>query len=225
LYVPTGITPRTLSVLTSACITWFTVPSPPAATKRRRPSFMRVRTTAAQLTVSSRRITSSPASRAVPSSSGGSFTPEHRLRSIKPLRLSDMNRIFPALIASFFALSLFAADAPKECALCVGAATDLSVAPATPVPQLVRVRQDDLAAAGTALDALSREARAKTSVVVSYSAANLDEIEAHTKAIIEWAKAHGPFDAIGIAVDDADAAQKAYAVKRLAVSAQGQGAA
>src|SRR5205823_1584279 len=73
------------------------------------------------------------------------------------------------------------------------------------------------------LDAMTPQARAKLAIVISYSAAaGLDDIEAHTKTIVEWAKSHGPFDAIGIAVDGADAAQTAYAIKRLAVSAQGQ---
>src|SRR5690242_12303103 len=133
-----------------------------------------------------------------------------------------MNRIFLVVTVLLSSLSLFAADAPKECTLCVGATTDLAAPTATPVPLLVRVRQDDFAAAGTALDAMTPEARAKLAVVISYSAASLDEVEAHTKAIIEWAKSHGPFDAVGVAVDAADAAQKAYAIKRLAVSAQGQ---
>src|SRR5690348_15171769 len=134
-----------------------------------------------------------------------------------------MNRIFLVVTVLLFSLSLFAADAPKECTLCVGATTDLTAPPATPVPLLARVRQDDFAAAGTALDAMAPQARAKLAVVISYSAAaGLDDIEAHTKTIIEWAKSHGPFDAIGIAVDGADAAQTAYAIKRLAVSAQGQ---
>src|SRR5258705_5104215 len=130
---------------------------------------MRERTNAAQSTSASRRTTSSPASPAASSRSGGSFTPEEGLRSIKPLRPDDMNRIFLAATLSLFALSLFAADAPKECSLCVGAITDLAAAPATPVPLLVRVRQDDLTTTGTALDAMSPQARAKAAVIVAYS--------------------------------------------------------
>src|SRR5436190_1829991 len=154
---------------------------------------MRERTSAAQSTPSSRRTTSSPASRAAPSSSGGSFTPEEGLRSIKPLRPADMKRIFLAVTASFFALSLSAADAPKECALCVGSVTELSAVPATPVPLVVKTTADALAATGTALDAMTPEARAHTTLLIGYGIAHdkdpLLEIEAQTKAIVEWAKA------------------------------------
>jgi len=136
-----------------------------------------------------------------------------------------MKRMFLALTLSFFALSLVAADAPQECMLCVGAVTDLAAVPATPVPLLAQIRQDDFAAAGAALDAMSPAVRAKTAVVISYSASNLDDIEAHTKAIIDWARQHGPFDALGVAVTGTDAAQTTYAIKRLAVAAQGQNAA
>ena len=140
-----------------------------------------------------------------------------------------MNRIFLAATLSLLALPLLAADAPKECTLCVGAVTDLATAPATPVPLVARIRQDDLTAAGAALDAMTPETRAKMAIVVGYTVdASKDpllDIEGHTKAIIDWARAHGPFDALGIAVDGADAAQSAYAIKRLAVTAQGQNAA
>src|SRR4051794_36686696 len=168
------MTPRTASVLTSVWTTVFTVPSPPAATKRRRPSPMQPRMAAAQSTSGLTRNTSSPASRAEPSSAaisaGGSFTPEEGLRSIKPLRPADMNRIFlVAVTALFCAFSLFAADAPKECNLCVGAVTDLKGTSATPVPLLAQIRQDDLDAAGAALDAMTPEARAKLAVIVGYS--------------------------------------------------------
>jgi hypothetical protein len=140
-----------------------------------------------------------------------------------------MKRIFLAISLSFFALSLFAADAAKECSICVGAVTDLTAIPATPVPQLATIREEGLAAAGAALDAMTPDARAHTAIVVGYrvdpTKDPLLDIETHTKAIIEWARAHGPLDAIGIAVEGTDAAQTTYAIKRLAVSAQGQNAA
>lgn len=140
-----------------------------------------------------------------------------------------MKRIFLAISLSFFALSLFAADTAKECSICVGTVTDLTAIPATPVPQLVQIREDGLAAAGAALDAMTADARAHTAIVIAYSVDPakdpLLDIETHTKAIIEWARQHGPLDAIGIAVAGTDAAQTTYAIKRLAVSAQGQNAA
>jgi hypothetical protein len=136
-----------------------------------------------------------------------------------------MKRMFLVVLASLFAVSLVAADAPKECMLCVGAVTDLTAIPATPVPLVARFRLDDLTAAGTALGAMTPAARAKTALVISYSATSLDDIEARTKTIIDWARQHGPFDALGVAVEAADATQTAYAIKRLAVTAQGQNAA
>src|SRR5205809_6372199 len=132
---------------------------------------MRERTSAVQSTPSPRRTTSSPASRAASSSSGGSFTPEEGLRSIKPLRPADMKRIFLAVTASFVALSLFAAEPAKECTLCVGAATDLSTVPATPVPLIAKTGIDKLAETGTALDTMTAEARAHTALLIGYGIA------------------------------------------------------
>src|SRR5207244_8284147 len=187
---------------------------------------MRERTSAAQSVAAPRRTTSSPASRAASSRSGGSFTPEEGLRSIKPLRPADMNRIILAVTALFFTLSLFAADAPKECTLCVGSVTELNAIPATPVPLIAKTSIDKLTETGTALDAMAPAIRAHTTLLIGYGVARdkdpLLEIEAQTKTIIDWAKLHGPFDAIGINVDGVEPAQAAYAIKRLAVMAQGQ---
>jgi hypothetical protein len=126
-------------------------------------------------------------------------------------------------------LSLSAAETPRECALCAGAVSDLQVVPAAPVPLLVRIRQDDFTAAGTALDAMPPAVRAKMTVVIGYAvAADKDpmaDVETHTQSIVEWAKLHGPFEAIGIAVDNVEPAVAGYAIKRLAVAAQGQNAA
>ncbi|MBV9494909.1 MAG: hypothetical protein JOZ54_11735 [Acidobacteria bacterium] len=133
-------------------------------------------------------------------------------------------------LLQFLVLPLLAADAPpKECVLCVGAVSDLTNLPSTPLPLLVRVAQDDLAARGAAFDALPLEQRKRITLVVEYSvAADKDpllDVEAHTNAIVEWAKQHGPFDALGVAAHTPDAATAAYAIKRLSVAAQGQNAA
>src|SRR5437870_1306586 len=94
---------------------------------------------------------------------------------------------------------------------------------------LAYVDENDLAAAGAAVDAMPVVARAHLAVIVRYSAAHdkdpLLDIEAHTKVIVDWARQHGPFDALGIVVDRADPVQAAYAIKRLAVMAQGENAA
>jgi hypothetical protein len=140
-----------------------------------------------------------------------------------------MKRIALLLALQVFVLPLAAADAPKECALCAGAVSDLQVAPAAPVPLLVRLRQDDFAAAGTALDAMPPAVRAKISVIVSYAVDTgndpMADVETHTQSIVEWARLHGPFEAIGVDVANVDAAVGGYAIKRLAVMAQGQNAA
>jgi len=128
-------------------------------------------------------------------------------------------------VVPFLALPLRAADAPKECTLCVGAVSDLTAVPATPVPLLVRLNESDLATAGTALDALTPEQRRKTTVIVSYAIDKtldpLQEVETHTKTIVDWARTRGPFQSFGIALDAPNADVAAYAIKRLSVTAQG----
>lgn len=118
-----------------------------------------------------------------------------------------------ALLLQFPALSALAApEAAQECTFCVGMATSESTAG---VPTLARVTLADLAAFAPA------EPR-KMSVIVEYSAADLAAVEEQTKTIIDWARAHGPFDSLGVSVPGADATLTSYAVKRLSVSAQGQ---
>jgi hypothetical protein len=112
------------------------------------------------------------------------------------------------LLLQILALSAVAAE---ECTFCVGLATT----EAAPVLTLARVNVADLATFAPA------EPR-NVSLVVEYNAADLAEVETQTKAIIDWARAHGPFDSLGVSVPNADATLTAYAVKRLAVSAQGQ---
>jgi hypothetical protein len=132
--------------------------------------------------------------------------------------------LFAAIVLQFVVLSSFAADPPKECTLCVGAAGLPSAASPAAVPLLVRTSQDDLIATATAIDALTPAQRRMMTLIVDYRLSSdrepLADVEEHTKAIIEWARLHGPFDAIGISVDG-DAATAGYAIKRLAVSAQG----
>ncbi|HXH40304.1 MAG TPA: hypothetical protein VNN08_16870 [Thermoanaerobaculia bacterium] len=137
-----------------------------------------------------------------------------------------MKRIALLLALQVFVLPLAAAEPPKECALCAGAVSDLQIAPATPVPLLIRLKVDDFAAAGASLDSMSPAVRAKMTFIISYSVDRakdpMAEVEAHTQAIVEWARQHGPFEALGIAVDNVDPTVGGYAIKRLAVTAQGQ---
>ncbi len=99
---------------------------------------------------------------------------------------------------------------PKDCSFC-----------AFPASSLQEVTVDDAAV----IDAMTPAQRAKTVVLVHYALDKdkepLTSVEEKTKAIVEWAKTRGPFDAIGIRVDGADDATASYAIKRLAVTAQG----
>jgi hypothetical protein len=133
-----------------------------------------------------------------------------------------MKRIAFLLALQVSVLSLSAAEPPKECALCVGAVSDLQVAPATPVPLLVRLRPEDFATAGTALDAMPPAVRAKVTIVISYAAQKdpMAEVE-RTQSLDDWARSR-PVRRLGISVECRPTVS-GYAIKRLAVTAQGQG--
>jgi hypothetical protein len=115
------------------------------------------------------------------------------------------------LVLQVLALSAFGAD---ECTLCVG----VTGGDASVVPALVRLNEQEYPTF------VPTEPR-KLSVLVEYTAKDISEVEAQTKRIIDWARTRGPFDALGVTVANADATLRAYAIKRLAVSAQGQGVA
>src|SRR4051794_14867173 len=142
---------------------------------------------------------------------------------------TSMKRIAFLLALQVFVLPLAAAEAPKECALCAGAVSDLQVAPAAPVPLLVMTSEDDFAKLGPALDAMPPAARAKMTFIFRYSVDDekdpMSQVEKHTKAIVDWAGQHGPFEAVGVkvsTVDNVDPKVAGYGIKRLAVVAQGQ---
>ncbi|HET7436631.1 MAG TPA: hypothetical protein VFN10_18120 [Thermoanaerobaculia bacterium] len=129
-----------------------------------------------------------------------------------------------AVLLQIYVLSASAAEPAPGCTLCAGAVSDLATAPAATIPLLVRISQSDLATAATALSNLTPEQRRATTVIVRYSTGEGDRlinVEQTTKSIVEWARLHGPFAALGVTVDDADSALAAYAIKRLSVTAQG----
>jgi hypothetical protein len=113
-----------------------------------------------------------------------------------------MKKVAILLFSLQFLILGAAQAATKECSLCVAAG-----------PSLVHLTAADLAGAGPAAD--------KTSIVIAPIdlAGNIDQ---QISAIIEWGKAHGPFAGIGLKLDAGDPAIAAFAVKRLAVTAQGQ---
>jgi hypothetical protein len=108
----------------------------------------------------------------------------------------------------FLVLAAFAADSPRECSLCTGVVGQTEAA----VPSLLFV-DDSLAPA---------RGGPRTSVIVRYSASTVGEVETKTKAILDWATANGPFEAIGVDASTPSIDITAYAIKRLAVTAQGQ---
>jgi len=118
----------------------------------------------------------------------------------------------------FFLLAVlqFPAQA-ATCTLCVGVVSNQATASAD-VFTLARIAESEL-------PALAPSRPGTMTVIVEYSVDGatdpLLDVEEHTKRIIEWAKATGPFDGIGVAVSGADPVTTAYAIKRLAVSAQG----
>lgn len=123
-------------------------------------------------------------------------------------------------LLQFSVLPLAAAEGYR-----VGAVADLGAPPAAVMPLLVEIQESELATAATALTAMSPELRKQAVVVVRYTVSTetdaLLDIEQHTKSIVEWARLNGPFDALGVAPETGDGALAAYAVKRLAVTAQG----
>src|SRR5437867_3155407 len=116
-------------------------------------------------------------------------------------------RIAFAVLLQVFVLPLFGADAPKSCAFCFGIA-DPQTLPASPVPAIVYTTEDDFATTATRLDALSSEQRKQTTLVVAYKLAGgadaLTEVEQHTKNVIDFARLHGPFDALAATMSGAD---------------------
>ena len=125
-----------------------------------------------------------------------------------------MRKFAPLLVLlQVLVLSAAAAEAPKECTLCVG----LTGSEGADVPVLARVAIGELPAFAPARPSA-------LTVLISYSvdaADSLQHIEQQTRTILDWARQHGPFDALGVSVSGTTPELTAYAIKRLAVSAQG----
>lgn len=110
-----------------------------------------------------------------------------------------------------------AAQTASQCTLCTGVVVAGDSAPEG-LYAFTRVSEAEL-------PALQLSHPEKRTLIVEYRiedpANGLLEVEKHTDTILQWARTHGPFDGLGVAVSNADPALGAYAVKRLAVSAQG----
>ncbi|MGZ5447228.1 MAG: hypothetical protein ACXW5U_03775 [Thermoanaerobaculia bacterium] len=115
-------------------------------------------------------------------------------------------------LSAVFLLSLlqFPAQA-AECTLCVG----VLGSDGTTVPAFTRLDEQSY-------PTFTPVRAANVSVLIEYEAADIATVEAKTKEILDWARSLGPFDSIGVTVRNADATLAAYAIKRLAVSAQGE---
>ncbi|HEX6178737.1 MAG TPA: hypothetical protein VF057_10295, partial [Thermoanaerobaculia bacterium] len=131
------------------------------------------------------------------------------------------------LLALLLAASpLFSAAEMRECSLCVGAATNQLTQSATPVPQLIRTTDEGLSQ--LSFESLPPEQRAKLTVQVSFSLEGdepLARAERRAQMIVDWARENGPFDTLVFDIEHDDPATIAFAIKRLAVVAQGLGVA
>lgn len=101
--------------------------------------------------------------------------------------------------------------AAAECTLCVGVVGS----DGTTVPAYTRLDEQTY-------PTFTPVQPANVSVLIEYEAADVNVVEEKTKQILDWARSRGPFDSIGVTVRNADATLAAYAIKRLAVSAQGE---
>ncbi len=125
------------------------------------------------------------------------------------------------------ASTALAQEPARTCSLCGGVVADLTTTPPTVVPLLVTPRYEELPAVANWLTEISPEQKQRTTVVVTAELDVLDEqipkIEDRVQGIAVWATANGPFASIGIRVIGAGAEIEGYAIKRLAVTAQGLG--
>ena len=133
-----------------------------------------------------------------------------------------MKRVAMLLALLLGAFSLAAASSVTECNICVGVAVNQLPVTATAVPQLIRLTDDELSS--TSMAGLSPEQRAKIVVQIVVSIGGDDSLvvaDQKARKIVRWAEEHGPFDAIAIDFQHDDPSVAAYAIKRLAVTAQG----
>ncbi len=121
------------------------------------------------------------------------------------------------LLLQFFVLLPLSAQTPADCTLCTGV-VGTETAASGRLFTYTRIAETELAT-------FTPARAADLTLVVDYTIDSgkdpLLEVEHHTETILQWAKRHGTFDGLGVSVSSADPAVVAYAVKRLAVSAQG----
>jgi hypothetical protein len=112
-------------------------------------------------------------------------------------------------LAFLFVLQIPAQAA--ECTLCVG----LTGSDGTTVPAFIRLDEQSY-------PTFVATQPANVSVIVDFEAKDVAEVEAKAKRVLDWARARGPFDGLGVHVRGVDASLVAYAIKRVSVAAQGE---
>jgi hypothetical protein len=122
------------------------------------------------------------------------------------------------LLLQLASVSTIAREAQESCTPCVG----LAGHDAQGVPALVILTREESRA--------FEPADPRSAAVIIHYAIDpardpLLEIERETKEILDWAAQRGPFDALGVSLMSEDPDLVSYAVRRLAVSAQGLGVA
>ncbi|HVS33415.1 MAG TPA: hypothetical protein VMS98_18405 [Thermoanaerobaculia bacterium] len=136
-----------------------------------------------------------------------------------------MRKLALFLALQILALPVLAAEEPaKECSLCVGAVVAAGTPLTAVVPVLIPVGYDDLAATAAVLGHLTADQRRRTVLVVDLALVGTDalsEAEEKAKNLVEWGRLHGPFETLALTVGHPDPAVVAYAIRRVAVSAQG----
>jgi hypothetical protein len=142
-----------------------------------------------------------------------------------------MKKIALVLALQILVLPLVAAEGKTEikateCALCAGVIAP-AAPPAAPIPVIESASIDELTALAERVDRWTPAQRKQALIVFTFTtdpAAGdpLLQVETHTKSLVEWARLHGPFDALAVNVDKLDAVTGSYAIKRLSVTAQGQ---
>jgi len=139
-----------------------------------------------------------------------------------------MRKVIQGLFAlQMLLLPVYGATEPANCANCAGIVADVSHAPSLTVPILVQTSRATLPSATSFLAGLSAAQRASTTVVIELelevSSDPLIQVETDAREIVEWGRANGPFDAMGLKVDGGGPDVQAYAIKRLSVLTQGLG--
>ena len=113
----------------------------------------------------------------------------------------------------------------SECTICGGVVSDMTVSPPVEVPLLLSPRFEDLGGVAGYLAPMTAAQKKKTTVMITVALDELDDaipkVEGRVQNIVEWATANGPFKSLGLRVTGVDATVEGYAIKRLAVTAQG----